>query len=63
MTHLILCRCPECKDGDALPEHLQGIPGAQQLTFVAGPVMTKDAPDEIEEFEPLDPDAVVRPLL
>lgn len=24
------CQCPECRAGDALPEHLQGIPGAWQ---------------------------------
>jgi len=32
--HLFECTCPVCRAGDALPAHLQGIPGAKQLTFV-----------------------------
>jgi hypothetical protein len=34
MTH-IRCHCRECLAGDALPERLQGIPGAFQTTFIA----------------------------
>jgi hypothetical protein len=30
----IRCRCRDCRTGDALPAHLQGIPGAYQTTFI-----------------------------
>ena len=33
-SHLVECRCAACRAGDALPLHLQGIPGAKQLTFI-----------------------------
>lgn len=33
-SYLIECACPSCKAGDALPERLQGIAGAKQLTFI-----------------------------
>lgn len=29
-----VCRCQECQELDRLPLHLQGIPGAHQLTFI-----------------------------
>lgn len=34
-VEIIECKCAACRAGDALPEHLQGIPGAKQLAFVA----------------------------
>lgn len=34
------CRCRECVTGDALPDHLQGWPGAWQMTLFQ-PVLTK----------------------
>jgi len=31
---MIRCHCRDCRAGDALPAHLQGIPGAYQTTFI-----------------------------
>jgi hypothetical protein len=31
------CACRECREGDALPERLQGWPGAYQMTFIETP--------------------------
>lgn len=100
------CRCRECRAGDALPIHRQGIPGARQLTFIQpGAKRMSTMEDQLKEAcrndcaqygeppcfeivadepslgpwkpcadclkacglppdpEPLDPDAVVAPLL
>lgn len=97
-SHLVECACPSCKAGDALPERLQGIAGAKQLTFIQpGKALMildqqlrsicqsrcaefgeppcfefnkfdgfcKECREESGEHvdEPLDPNAVVRPLL
>lgn len=60
-----LCRCAECRAGDALPDRLQGWPGAAQLMLIAGlevaagPGVEADA----DTADALDPHAVVAPLL
>lgn len=60
-----LCRCPECRAGDALPERLQGWPGAAQFVLIAGLEACAARGDEgdVEAVEALDPAAVVAPLL
>jgi hypothetical protein len=35
------CVCPECASGDALPDRLQGWPGAFQLKLFAKPVFDR----------------------
>lgn len=35
------CRCADCRAGDALPDHLQGWPGAYQLALLATPAIRR----------------------
>ena len=60
-----LCRCPECRAGDALPEHLRGWPNAAQFVLIEGlpDPATLGAGEEPKETTEPDPAAVVMPLL
>lgn len=58
-----ICSCSECERLDALPMHLQGVPGARQLALVDGalgeaPPMTVARPQRgLEGLGLLDPTA------